>query len=364
MTRVRIFTVTALHILAVSVLHAQDSLPVLPKPAPAKNALISRIALGSCAHQEQPQPILHTIIADKPELFIYLGDNIYGDTKDMAVLSKKYAQLEARPEFTAFRKTVPLIATWDDHDYGWNDAGKEYPLKSESKEIFLNFWREPADSARRDRPGIYTHYNFTDEKAKRTLQVILLDTRTFRDAPTRGHLRSWKNEYIPNTDPTKTILGEAQWAWLKERFLEPADLRIIGTSIQFAHQHNGWESWTNFPTEIYKMIGLIKETRAEGVMFISGDVHWGELSVLRSKGCYGLHDLTASGINRTWDTLEPNQNRHGSAYRKHHYGTINIDWKKEDPSITYRIKDLDGKTQVEKTIFQSSLKFPSPEPKK
>lgn len=334
--------------------------PKLPLPAPAKNPLISKIALGSCASQQEPQPILHTIVADNPELFIYLGDNIYGDTKDMGELAGHYATLAARPEFAALKKSIPLLATWDDHDYGWNDAGREYPFKAESKELFLNFWREPADTARRKRPGIYTHYHFTDPATKRSLQIILLDTRTFRDGLTHGRLSSWKNDYIPNPDPAKTILGQAQWAWLKERLQEPADVRIIASSIQFCHQHNGWESWTNLPSELYKMVDLIKETRAEGVLFISGDVHWGELSVLKIKDGYPLHDLTASGLNRTWDSVEPNQNRHGEVYRKHHYGVIDIDWKLEDPTITLQVKDLEGITQVQKTVARSALTFPKP----
>ncbi|MGI9241780.1 MAG: alkaline phosphatase D family protein [Verrucomicrobiales bacterium] len=336
----------------------------VPLPAPATNPLISKIALGSCAHQEQPQPILHTIVADQPDLFIYLGDNIYGDTKDMGQLEAHYANLAARPEFTALRSAVPLVATWDDHDYGWNDAGKEYPFKDESKQIFLKFWQEPAGTERRSRPGIYTHYNFSDEASGRRLQIILLDTRSFRDSLTRGRLSSWKNDYIPNPDPSKTFLGEDQWRWLKERLEEPADIRIIGSSIQFAHQHNGWESWTNLPAELYRMVGLIKETQAEGVVFISGDVHWGELSVLKTRGGYPLHDLTASGLNRTWDTVEPNQNRQGDVYRKHHYGCIEIDWEQADPTITFKIKDVDGATQMEKMIALSKLTFPKPDPPK
>ncbi len=328
-----------------------------PQPAPARNSLISKIALGSCSHQEKPLPILHTIVSEDPDLFIYLGDNIYGDTKDMKVMAGHYANLAARPEFIAFSKNVPLIATWDDHDYGWNDAGKEYPRKEESKKLFLDFWKEPVDSNRRKRPGIYTHYTFTDRETDRTLQIIMLDTRTFRDSLTRSKLKSWKNDYLPNSDPAKTFLGEAQWAWLKERFEEPADVRIVATSIQFGHQHNGWESWTNFPSELYKMVDLIKETKAEGVVFISGDVHWGELSILPVKGGYPIHDLTASGLNRTWTTVEPNQNRHGEVYRKHHYGVIDIDWEKEDPTITFQIKDLEGVTQMQKTISQSLLTF-------
>ncbi len=224
--------------------------------------LISRIAFGSCQTQDEPLPILRTVLEWEPELFIYLGDNIYGDTNDMAVLEAKYAKMGAKKDFKALRANVPTIATWDDHDYGANDAGKDYPFRKESKDIFLKFWNEPNPSPRRERDGIYASYRFEDKAVGKTLQVILLDTRSFRDPPLVSPLTSWKNDYLPDTDPTKTILGDVQWKWLEERLKEPADLRIIGSSIQFSHEYNGWESWTNFPRELLKMVDLIKSTKA------------------------------------------------------------------------------------------------------
>ncbi len=284
----------------------------LPVAAPASNPLISRIAFGSCGTQDEPQGILRTVLEWNPDLFIYLGDNIYGDTRDMNLLQAKYQKLNSRPEFRRLRATVPTIATWDDHDFGENDAGKDYPFRDQSREIFLNFWNEPQDSPRRQHPGIYTSYKFQDPDSKRTLQIILLDTRFFRDPPLKSPLSSWKNDYLPDTNPDKTLLGSEQWSWLKQRLMEPADVRIIGSSIQFSHEYNGWESWTNFPNELLKMVSLIQETRANGVVFISGDVHWGELSVLKPPGGYPIYDLTASGINQDWDHVEPNGNRVGN----------------------------------------------------
>ncbi|MEZ6122607.1 MAG: alkaline phosphatase D family protein [Planctomycetaceae bacterium] len=307
MTRLQITSLVALCALSVS-LSAQDPLPP-PRPVPADHPLISRIAFGSCSTQNDPLPILKTVLEWEPELFIYLGDNIYGDTRDMQLLQQKYDRMAAKKEFISLRAAVPTIATWDDHDYGENDAGREFPFKAESKEIFLKFWNEPADSVRRSREGIYTSYRFTDPTTRKVLQIILLDTRTFRDPPLRNPFSSWKNDYLPDTNPEKTLLGETQWTWLEQQLREPADLRIIGSSIQLAHEYNGWESWTNFPLELMKMVRLISTTRANGVVFISGDVHWGELSVLKAPGCYPLYDLTASGLNRDWENVEPNRRR-------------------------------------------------------
>ena len=112
------------------------------KPVKTNNN-ISIIAFGSCSKEDKDQPILETILTKEPELFIYLGDNIYGDTRDMDILKKKYDLLGAKDEFQNLRSNCMVLATWDDHDYGENDAGRHYPYKAESKEIFLDFWQEP-----------------------------------------------------------------------------------------------------------------------------------------------------------------------------------------------------------------------------
>jgi alkaline phosphatase D len=328
-----------------------------PEADPQVNGPISRIAFGSCQTQDEPLPILNTVLQWDPELFIYLGDNIYGDTDDMKVLEAKYAKLNNKPEFQQLRAKVPTIATWDDHDYGANDAGKEYPFRTESKEIFLNFWKESPNTARRKREGIYNHYWFRDNKLDKTLQIIVLDSRTFRDPPMRNPVTSWKNDYLPDTNPEKSILGEVQWKWLEERLKEKADLRVICSSIQFAHEYNGYESWTNFPLELMKMIELIKQTKANGVVFISGDVHWGELSVLRPKDCYPLYDLTASGLNRDWDSVEPNRNRLGVACPDFHFGMLDINWQGSQPNITFRVHDMTGRSRVRRTVRLSDLRF-------
>lgn len=323
-----------------------------------ERSLPARIAFGSCADQERPQPILETVVARSPDLFVYLGDNIYGDTEDMGELRAKYAILAARPEFRALRAKCPLLAIWDDHDYGANDAGRYYPKKAESREVFLDFWREPADSARRDHPGIYHAHTF---RAKgRALQVILLDTRTFRDdllLAGEAPEPPLKNDYRPNPDPGATILGEAQWDWLRERLAEPADLRIIATSIQFGHSYNGWESWTNVPHERERMIELIAETRANGVVFISGDVHWGEINRQEVDGGYPLYDVTASGINNDWDVIEPSARRVGSAVPEYNVGFIEVDWAREDPLVSLISVDASGAERNRVDLRLSGLTF-------
>ena len=305
-------------------------------------ALPARISFGSCADQQRPQPILAQVTARAPDLFVYLGDNIYGDTEDMQVLRDKYSQLAAKPEFQALRRSCPTLAIWDDHDYGVNDGGRHYPRKAESREVFLDFWREPASSARRGHPGIYHAERFHADG--RTLQVILLDTRTFRDdLRLRGEAAGFKNDYRPHEDGAHALLGEAQWRWLERQLRAPADLRIVATSIQFGHSYNGWESWTLFPRERERMIGLIRSTQADGVVFISGDVHWGEISRQDVPGGYPLYDVTASGLNQDWDKIEPSARRVGDAVAEYNFGSIEIDWAADDPRVRLLSIDHTGK---------------------
>jgi len=116
---------------------------------------LSRIAFGSCAKQDQPQPIWESVVAMKPQLFLFIGDNIYGDTEDMAVLKQKWDLLGAQPGYQKLKQTCPVLATWDDHDYGANDAGADYAKKRESQQLFQDFFDVPKDSPRRKQEGVY-----------------------------------------------------------------------------------------------------------------------------------------------------------------------------------------------------------------
>lgn len=334
-----------------------DDLPQIMK-AEAIETLPTKIAFGSCSNQGKDQPILNRVVEKEPDLFIYLGDNIYGDTKDMDVLQRKYDKLGAKEEFQNLRANVPVLSVWDDHDYGWNDAGKEYEFKAESKEIFMDFWKVPEDSNRRQHEGIYGVHIF--ESNGRAVQVILLDTRTFRDplkvnrAPVP---EEFKNSYQPDENPDKTILGAEQWKWLEAVLKEKADLRIICSSIQFGHEYNGWESWTNFPLEQQRMIDLIRKNESNGVIFISGDVHWAEISKREFENQYSIYDVTASGLTEEWYNVEPNKFRVGEAYRENHFGMISIDWEQDDPEITTQIIGLDGEPKVTHALNLSELQM-------
>lgn len=312
-----------------------------------------RITFGSCSDQNKDLSIFDQIQSHDPNLFIYLGDNIYGDTRNMFTLRCKYRKLQSNAYFQRLREKTAVIGTWDDHDYGEDDAGRHYPFKQASKRIFLRFFKEPMESERRKHAGIYTTYRY--EVAGKTIQIILLDTRTFRDnlLPYSGFLKNDTNyrydlEYDPYSTPDSTLLGKEQWDWLKVVLSEKADIRIIGSSTQFATQYNGYEAWANFPHEQEKMYQLIRETNANGVIFLSGDVHYAELCKVNDQISYPFYDLTCSGLTEKWRFSTPNVYRVGQAVMENHFGIVDI--RPNQATITLEVWDKTNVCRLKQII--------------
>jgi alkaline phosphatase D len=321
-----------------------------------ESAPLTRIHFGSCIKQDKPMPIFDTINKERPEVFLMIGDNIYGDTTDMDVLRAKYAKLNADPGFSLLRASCPVLATWDDHDFGKNDAGADYPKKRESQKIFSDFWGDPLSSPRRRREGIYDAQ--TVGPKGRRVQFILLDTRYFK-GPWKAGERRVGGPYYPNPDPAVPMLGEAQWKWLEEQLSQPAELRVVVSSLQFIAEAAGQETWSNLPSERQRMIDLIAKTKASGVVFISGDRHWADLSVQSAGVPYPLYDLTSSSLNQPHPRGSPTDNRYRAIKTTYHhanYGVIEIDWDAEDPTIDLKIRDMEGKTRISKRLSLGSLK--------
>jgi alkaline phosphatase D len=326
----------------------------------AADAPLQRIAFGSCAHQDRPQPIWEAVVAARPELFLFIGDNIYADTQDLDVMRAKYAKLAAVPGYQKLLQTCPVLATWDDHDYGVNDGGADYPKRAESQQVFLDFFGVPKDSPRRRQPGVYDARLFGPPGQR--VQVLLLDTRYFRSPlKRRPGAATGVGPYQANTDPATTLLGPEQWKWLEEQLRAPAQVRIIASSIQVVAEDHGWEKWMNFPHERDRLFKLIRDTRAGGVLFISGDRHLAELSMMDGAG-YPVYDLTSSGLNqasKAWRRYEPNRHRVATLNWGDNFGLITLDWNRPDPLIRLQIRDDAGEVALQQKVLLSTLQPPS-----
>jgi alkaline phosphatase D len=275
----------------------------------------------------------------------------------MNVLKQKYAMLAAEKGFQRLKRAAPIMATWDDHDFGVNDGGDNYPQKDESQKVFVDFWGDPKDSPRRTRPGVYDAKIFGPDGKR--VQVILLDTRYFR-SPLKlcTSCNASQGRYEADNDPAKTMLGAAQWKWFEEQLRLPAEVRIIVSSVQVVPEDHGWEKWMNFPRERQRLFDLLRATRARGVLFISGDRHLAELSMMDAGLGYPIYDLTSSGLNQAsqvWRKYENNSHRVGTMNWGNNFGMIRIDWSKPDPVIALQIYDEDGDINIQRKIRLSTL---------
>lgn len=318
---------------------------------------LTNIVFGSCLNKTA-HPMLDRTLTLPMDLFIFMGDNIYGDTTNMTVMRAKYDALKQSTFMQGLKKKAPYIATWDDHDFGMNDGGADFPAKKEAQQEFYNWLDEPPDSPRRKQEGVYDARIY-GPKGKR-VQIILLDTRYFRSKLTRGNhgMEPSGGPYIPSPFKSTTMLGEAQWSWLEKQLKEPAEVRLIISSIQFVPEFAGCESWANLPHEKVRMLELLKATKANGVIFLSGDRHWCEFSKMDGMAGYPIYELTASAMTQRHPrgTPTPNIYRHiAKTYHEANVGTLRLEWAGKETKLHLGIVDAEGKTQIEYTIPLTEL---------
>jgi alkaline phosphatase D len=284
------------------------------------------------------------IVAQKPDVWIWLGDNIYGDSESMDTLRAKYAIQKSNPVYQQLRQSASIVGIWDDHDYGVNDGGKEYPKRRKSQQLMLDFLDEPTDSPLRKQKGAYSAHTY-GPKGQR-VKVILLDARYFRDP-----LKKEGKVNVP--DPSGKILGEAQWQWLANELTNSdADVHIIGSGIQILPEEHVYEKWANFPTERKRLLDLLGKTKPKGTFLISGDRHMAEVSRVSVPGLgYDLYDITSSGLTHVSEPHEEaNRHRVGPIVSKLNYGLVTINWNVKPITATININGDNRETYLTQEI--------------
>jgi alkaline phosphatase D len=302
------------------------------------------IAFGSCDDEDEPQEMWKEIIAQKPSLWIWGGDNIYADTHDMTVLKSKYDKQKSNAYYQKLLRTCPITGTWDDHDYGVNDGGKFYSKKSESKKYFLDFLGISEPNPVLEHEGVYN--SATIGRGKRIIKIINLDTRSFRDTIYKiSYVDSLtkKKQTRYELNATGDVLGEAQWQWLTDELKDPSPaLFIINSSIQVLSEEHRFEKWGNFPAARQQLLNLIAASNKK-IIFISGDRHIAEFSKIKLPGLpHPLYDFTASGLTHTWAEpwVELNKYRVGELVIQKTYGIIKVDWSAKEPKVLLQVRGL------------------------
>ena len=295
------------------------------------------LGFGSCITEKRDQPIWKAIEKENINEFFFMGDNVYGDSKDGLLKEMEISYMKQKDMFPKWLYTKKLNAIWDDHDYGKNDGGAEYPLKEQAQRLFLEFWNVDKDDARYSQKGIY----FNEEKVilNNKINLIALDTRYHRSS-----LDQEDKPYYPTNDETKTMLGKDQWKWLEEIVKTESDIIIIVSSIQVLPTNHIFEKWHNFPHERSRLLGLLKFTN-KPVIILSGDRH--------KAGLYekdNIIEMTSSSLNKPisrplsmiWDIFskESDELLIRDMYYRENYGLLKILPNKK---MIIQLKDMEGK---------------------
>ncbi len=257
---------------------------------------------GSCTYMNEPpfdrpgkpygydSSILETMAKENADFMLWLGDNWY--TREVDYFSEwglhyRPAHERAMPVYKNLLKKMPHYAIWDDHDYGWNDGDKSYPLKETSRNVFKKFWANP--SYGENGQGIFTKFTWND------VDVFLLDDRWFRSNDEMADSINGK----PNTN--KRMYGQQQLEWLKNALLQSnsngsISFRIIATGSQVLNPMSPFDCFNHFSVEYKELMDFIADNKINGLLFLTGDRHHSEIIKVQREGAYPLYDITSSPI--------------------------------------------------------------------
>jgi alkaline phosphatase D len=304
---------------------------------------VERIAFGSCNRPWHDQSLWRQVLANKPGVWVWLGDDVYANDNDVEDLRAKFAMARRNPEYAAVLRACTVLGTWDDHDFGMTDGGKNYAHKAESQRLLLDFLDVPADSPRRAQEGVYSSATF-GPPGKR-LKIILLDERYFRDEP----------------GPDADMLGESQWRWLEAQLAgSDADVHLIGSGNQVLSSEHRYEKWADYPKSKARLFELLRKTAPRRVVLLSGDRHFGEISKMDDPALGPVFDITSSGMTHfaepAWKNLwhdfasELNRFRVGKGYAGYNFGLVTIDWSQPRPVITLQVRDSANTARCEAVL--------------
>ena len=313
------------------------------------------VAFGSCfyvndAKYDRPgdpygtsPEILKTIYQKKPDLMLWTGDNVYyrePDFYSVARMDYRYRDARDTPEMQPLLAGAINLATWDDHDYGPNNSNRSYRMREEALDIFERYWANPGSND----AGVYTKYKYND------VEFFLLDDRYFR---------------APNglNDSTKAYFGEQQMQWLKDGLVSSsAAFKVVVNGNQVTNVNNTHESFPMYKKEFHELMGFLAEEKVEGVLFLSGDVHYGQLLKTERKGLYPLYEFTSSpltaGVYEIADSEEKYDNPlhvKGTLVTEYNFGMITVSGPRRDRVLTLQSFDRNGNLLWEREITREEL---------
>jgi alkaline phosphatase D len=317
------------------------------------------IAIGSCHYLANPNPVFRgsggdyqifdAIAAKRPDLMLWLGDNLYlqsPDFVDPSSMAARYRQVRSFAPMQPLLTATSHLAIVDDHDIGPNDVDGSYVLKGESLKLFQRYWPNPSYGL----PGVAGAFGWA---RLGDVEFFLLDDRYYR----------FPNHY-PDV-PEKTMFGAAQFEWLKQALLSSrARIKIVAGGSQFWNRASRFEGLYQFPQEQQRLSDWLLRQKIDGVVFVSGDRHFGELLKIERAGAYPLYEYTSSPLTSgavvNIDASERNNPDvvPGTLQGKRQFGLIRVSGPGTDRKVALEAYDSDGALLWRHEINANDLRFP------
>ena len=315
------------------------------------------IAFGSCNYINEEvvdrpgkgygsgYQIYESIHNKKPNIMLWGGDNIYlreADWDSKTGIYHRYTHTRSIKELQPLLASTQNFAIWDDHDFGPNDGDRSYYFKYETQNAFKNFWANKTyGTDANQKEGIYSTFNWGDA------QFFLLDDRFFKS---------------PNDRLTgeKTIIGSTQFEWLIDALSSSkAAFKVIVIGGQVLNPSARFENYENYPKEKQKLLSEIEANKIKGVLFLTGDRHFSELSKLNRENTYPLYDWTVSpltsGVGNSYKD-DVNKNRvEGSLFAQNNFGILSFSGNKANRQLKLTLFDVQGKELWNKVITKKEL---------
>lgn len=295
------------------------------------------MVLGSCSYKNDlaldPQgkggdyQIFQHMANRKPRLVLWLGDNTYLRLPDLlspSGMESRFMKDRALPELAPLLHTGSHYAIWDDHDFGPNDAKRNFIFKNTSLSLFKRYWRNPPAAGE----GIYTSFRYADA------EFFLLDDRWFRDDD--------KSQALG-----RGMLGRVQLLWLKEALRKSsARFKVVANGSQLFNDQNRFEGWQNFPEERLDFLNWAEKEKISGLLFLSGDRHRTEM-IGRTFGTLSIIELTCSPLTSSArpapESEKDNPSRvSGTLVEKRNFCTIAFTGRGNTRTLTMASVDAEG----------------------
>ncbi len=290
--------------------------------------------------------IFKTIAAQKPDFMLWGGDNTYlreADYDSRAGVLYRYTHTRSLPEVQPLLGSTHHYATWDDHDFGPNDGDRSYVMKDMTTEIFKMFWANPNYGEPTGGKGICGRFQWGD------IEFFLMDDRYFKSPNDRNNTQ-------------RVLLGDAQIEWLADALTESkATFKFIVCGVQVINSAAIFENYATYPEEKQKLISRIRESKARGVFFLTGDRHHTVLSALQEHGKqYPLYDLTSSSL--TAGVYSPNadeKNQHevpNTLVLENNFSVLEVTGATKERVLKITVINHKGEVKWSKEIAAKELK--------